>query len=436
MDVNTESAHELLTLSDSARRPLYLLIALLVAIVFRPWDFVPALAAVKPVTLMIVALLGLTWMDGNKIEYFRLPLSRTFFALWMLMLVTIPISYWPSLSLDHGIKYGQSLILFGMMGALVVSYQSLKLMTSFLVIVGAVLSVIAIYFDATSSEKVDGRIAGFGTGMLSDPNELANTLAMIAPLAWWMITCSTSARSKVVGFGSLGLMIVAILITQSRGGLLSMVGVLGVLLFASRAAISKKAVVVGVLCAAAILAMPGKFAARYATISSAAEKDESAQIRLAVWQAGAEMFVDHFVTGVGLGSFEMVYGTHYINREVCGNGWRAAHNSVVEAACELGVVGGLLWMTFAFTPLWLLWKVRIRLLDYEDEDETADLLRQWIECMAAGLVAFLIGAMFLSKAFDLLIVITVAMSVIGYQLSMNWIDLLDESEISQEPEAT
>ena len=78
--------------------------------------------------------------------------------------------------------------------------------------------------------------------------------------------------------------------------------------------------------------------------------------RLALWKAGARMFGDHLFTGTGAGTFVIVYGESYINRKVGDNTWRAAHNSYIQIAAELGIFGLMIWLSIlasGFLSLWL-----------------------------------------------------------------------------------
>ncbi|QDT03402.1 O-Antigen ligase [Rubripirellula lacrimiformis] len=412
----------LVSTDETMRLPLLLLIIFLASVLIRPWDFIPILASIKPVTLAILGITFAMMMAGIKFQYFRLPLSKSLLTLWITMLVTSVTSYWIAYSLDFTIKWFQFLLLFSFIGTLVVATDGLFNLTRTLAVVGGFLSVLAIHSKLTMDFSAEGRIEGVGNGILSDPNELAQALVAVLPFAWWMLVRGQRVSDRLMGAVCGGLLSVGIVVTESRGGLLSMIAAVGVLFLISRSSATKKFAVAAVLIGVAIVAMPGAAVDRYSTITTAAQEDESAQTRLAVWKAGGRMFSDHFVQGTGIGTFETVYGSRYIDRRYAGDKWYSAHNSVVEAAAELGIVGLLAWLWFVLMPFWLLWRSRSALLEIdEDESVTREQLIVWLECMLAAWTGFFVGAMFLSKGFDIPVVIFVALAVAGSQIANRWV---------------
>ena len=245
-----------------------------------------------------------------------------------------------------------------------------------------------------------------------------------------------------MGAGSITLLLAGIVVTESRGGLIATIAAVGFVFFVSKASFAKKAVVAALFFVGGIAALPKDVANRYASIGSAAQTDESAQSRLAVWTAGARIIRDHPVFGVGVTNFEIVYGSRYIDRIGAGDVWRSAHNSLVEAGAELGVVGLIAWCIFMFGTIPLLWKRRadLRAAAEAIEDGEIDSLliasdvppeelveegNRWIlwsECMMASMIGFLVSAMFLSKAFDISTVIFVGIAVAGALVMDRWID--------------
>ena len=423
---------------ENHRLPRTLLMVLIAAIVLRPWDFLPALASIKPVTLGLVSITALMIGSGVSIHYFSLPLSRALVLLWVFMLTGIVDAFSQAETLDFALKYVQYLILFGLLGTLIDSIGALAMMVRVVVAVGGVLGLMAVRLDRAGAYSAEGRIEGLGDGMLSDPNDLACMLVTIAPLGFWMLRRGAPVVDRALGLACLASLGLGILVTQSRGGLLAVCAAGGFFLLISKVSLWRKALA-GVAAAAAFLYVaPDSVLQRYATIASASQTDESAQSRLAVWKAGLRMFVDHPLNGCGVGNFEQVYGSQYIDRVGAGDVWRSAHNAYVEAAAELGLPGFIAWCVFILGGVPLLWRRRQRLAAWiggeeetgvDDDDPVLDdarTLRYWSECAMASLVAFLAAASFLSKGFDIDTVIFIGTAVAGCMVIDGFVDQFGE----------
>jgi len=411
---------DLVKISEELAKPFALLMVLIASIILRPWDYIPGLSSIKPVTLMILSTSGLVLLSGTKLRFFSIPLSRVLLTLWLTMIFTTPFSIWIAPSATLAITLAQYLLLFALIGTIIVSTDALYRMTYVLVVTGLVLGLAAIKTGAMGPFLADGRIIGIGEGLLSDPNDLAHILVIIAPLTWWALVSMKGLLVRGAIAGSLLLIMAGMVTTQSRGGLLSLLAAGAVFFVLSRESIAKKLSLVVLALILAVAALPSNITERYASIGTAARTDESSQARLAVWRAGGQMFVDHLFTGVGLGNFEDAYGSMYIDRQGAGKVWRSAHNSVVEVAGELGIVGVSSWLLFTLSPFILLWRARKSMLEIDDFTPDDERLTLWLEVMMASMTGFFVGAMFLSKAFEILVPLVVAAAVVGSVMGHRW----------------
>jgi len=108
--------------------------------------------------------------------------------------------------------------------------------------------------------------------------------------------------------------------------------------------------------------------------------DGSALGRLEAWSAGLQMLKGSPVWGVGFGTF--------------GEGHElVAHNSFVHCFAELGLVGYFLWLGAILATFWSLDRIR------QTPDVDPDAVR-WATALRASLVAFLVGALFLSRTYS------------------------------------
>jgi O-antigen ligase len=141
------------------------------------------------------------------------------------------------------------------------------------------------------------------------------------------------------------------------------------------------------------------------------------------------MFADHPLTGVGAGAFETVYGMHYIDREGAGNIWRAAHSSYIEVAAELGIFGLLAWLAVLASGFFTLVRARRALSMSEPAFDEQRELSNWVDAATASLVSFLVGGMFLSRAYDVVLIILLAMASVALRVSLSaHADAIDEAD--------
>lgn len=214
---------------------------------------------------------------------------------------------------------------------------------------GAVLTALIGLGGATAAEQVGPfsetlRLAG-GIG---DPNELA---ALLVPALAITVGLLASTRSPPVRLGLVTMLFVialALLMTQSRGGLVAL-GVTLVIapLLAGPARPRVLAVVLSI----------GALAISYYTVVAPPEQLERITSfaagggtgRQDLWTISLEMFGDRPVLGVGAGNFVVVeprYAVGDINlqrADLVVDTPRGAHNTYLHEVTELGLVGGAIF---------------------------------------------------------------------------------------------
>jgi putative inorganic carbon (HCO3(-)) transporter len=203
--------------------------------------------------------------------------------------------------------------------------------------------------------QLSGALRAFGH--FDQPNPFAGYLTTILPLATCMALCPANpTRFRWLSLGAVGLLGVGIGLSQSRGAWLGgTVAALCLLLAWSRftrrllipcalgGALALALAVSGLLPAAILdrLAQTieyfGVFDVRTVEVTS---ENWAVVERMAHWQAGWYMFVDHPWLGVGAGNYAAAYGRYFVGswREALGH----AHNYYLNILAELGVLGGTL----------------------------------------------------------------------------------------------
>ncbi len=140
-------------------------------------------------------------------------------------------------------------------------------------------------------------VVGPPDSMITDNNAFAAAMLVVLPLLNYL---RLQARQKIVRSGMLlvmGLTLLAVLASYSRGAFLGILAVTLVLWSRSRSKIAGF-VVLGAALVAAILFMPASWVARMHTIDHY-HADGSAESRLYIWNVGWHLALHHPLTGAG-----------------------------------------------------------------------------------------------------------------------------------------
>jgi len=211
--------------------------------------------------------------------------------------------------------------------------------------------------DWAMLETLQSRRVGSRFG---NPNVLAGFLAMIAPLALGAVFLWTDRSAKAVALAALGLIFYVVMLTNSRGGILTLVlttAAAFVLLGRERwrRHFALLAIAGGLCLAAAALAIVTANAA-VDRLPTAAETTPARQVRYSFferllgaptvaqrfyyWESASEMIREAPLTGHGLGGYAVLYPRH---RNLRAGETRHPHNILLHLWVETGLIGLLLW---------------------------------------------------------------------------------------------
>jgi putative inorganic carbon (hco3(-)) transporter len=324
---------------------------------------------------LLVALLALTWLArgvGRRAINVRVG-AVALAALAMVGLAAFSIGY----ALDRASAIKETLKWLELLLALVIVVDLVKDARAARWVIGAMFvagAAEALYGavqfltgSGPSFFELQGALRAFGH--FEQPNPFAGYLTIILPLAVCMaLTRANPVPFRCLSLGGAGLMAVGIGLSQSRGAWLgAAIAALCLLLAWSRftrrllipCAVSGVLVlglaVSGLLPAALLDRLTqaveyfGVFDVRTVEVTS----DNWAIVeRMAHWQAGWYMFLDHPWLGVGAGNYPAAYPDYFVAtwREALGH----AHNYYLNILAELGVVGGAVLLVFvvaSFTRL-------------------------------------------------------------------------------------
>ncbi|WP_243040995.1 O-antigen ligase family protein [Dyella sedimenti] len=371
-----------------------LILLYLVLTIVRPQDYLPALAGV-PVLPVVLVLAFLAWA-GSRARTFAAPQFAILPAFLLVLMISQATNGWVGGMLDQLGKFGPTVIAFFILAAActtrahaIATMRVIALCAFVLALHGVGQARSGIGWTGVPVGE-DGRIQY--VGIFNDPNDLGLLFVTALPMAVYL-----AHRAGVLGklFWHAGalLLLYGIYLTNSRGALLAVLLVAGAYVWYRRGAL-----VAGMLGAAGLAAMK-LLSSRMQELDAG---EESANGRVDAWYSGLHMFMSHPLFGVGAGNF-----TEYNDL--------TAHNSFVLVLAEAGFVGYVLWLAFVGYSFWMMFAV----LRYQPKSGDAELLATAREERTLGLALLLslcgmfAAAFFLSRSYMIVLYLVLAM-VTGY----------------------
>lgn len=179
-----------------------------------------------------------------------------------------------------------------------------------------------------------------------DPNIFARFLILGIVANFVLQLYTRDKRNKLFYMASLSILLAQLVLTSSRGGIITLFAILiAALIFLP----NRKAVLwvlgLGVLCGAIVLFIRPDIWERMTTVINF---EVSSPQRLYLWKAAIAMFQDHTLIGTGLGSFQTVFLKDYIALKNVPDGATLSHTTILTIAAELGILG-----LTVLTSLWV-----------------------------------------------------------------------------------
>jgi O-antigen ligase len=171
-----------------------------------------------------------------------------------------------------------------------------------------------------------------------DPNHFA--AAMLLPIAL-CLTLLLHTRKLLIGvgcFAALGLLLVGVTLSASRGAVLALGFMLVYFLLRSRARLRLAVISGALLIAAAAFSSQTDLWNRFGLAMSTGGNG-----RTSIWLVGLQALKQHWLVGAGYGNFPIAYDRVFLQTPHQlwdqANWHRAAHDLVIGTSVELGVVG-------------------------------------------------------------------------------------------------
>ena len=292
--------------------PFILCLGFVIFSFFRIHEAFPALNPLRiPQLLAIPTLIVLGWhvlLKKSIKPYWGVELT-VFSIFFALVTIGLPfaankptaIAYWTA-------TYWKIAVMTLAIAWLTRTPRDFALASRAFVLAGAAIAAVTLYNKASGIGLVEGTRVTIGRdiqSVLGDPNDLSLVLLFPLSFAVSLFARRTGWLTALMGLAASGMIVAAIIATQSRGGLLGLLAVFAI--FGCRMIKSKATLIaVGVVAALALFAMAG-ISGR--SSGGAAEEgiDESSMGRIYAWGAAWKMALSMPLHGVGLDNFVANY---------------------------------------------------------------------------------------------------------------------------------
>ena len=366
---------------------------------FNPHRYTWGIAREFPVAILIAipTLVGALFAPKNRRIFTRETLLLCLLWLWFVFTTlyakTVP-AFTGHLNEANGHLEEVSKILLMTFATILLVVSKEKLRLLLLVIVGSFglrAAIAAVFFIGTGGQfKIWGPEGTF----LADNNDFALALNMTIPIFFFLARSESRPWLRFAIRTLMVCVIISVIGTYSRGGLLGLsIVILGLLAKSNRKGLSLLLVGVGMLCLLTFATVQWK--ARMDTFLHG-DLDESAESRITVWKAGWNLVQDYPFTGGGFDVYtDPAVIVRYLPEDTPDSNLHGPHSIYFQMLGEQGFVGlGLFLSLLAASGLRLR---KLRRLSTQHPD--LSWIAPYANMFAITLLAYMINGATLGRAY-------------------------------------
>jgi putative inorganic carbon (hco3(-)) transporter len=380
-------------------RPYLLLY--LVLYILRPQDFLPGWESLQLMPIVLgITLVSWLLFKPKELEN---PLYLVVFMFLIAVMLSMAFSGWVGGIKKVALEFGPAVVLFTVTAS---SIKTIAQLRQVLMAIALLFSVLVFHGIGQSELGVGwtGAKLSQGTrityvGPFGDPNDLGMSFLLAFAAAAHFTGRNNGIFIRLIGLGLAALFSYGVFLTQSRGAFIGLL-----LMMAVYIRYNYSWIFTIFMCALggglSFIFAEGRF-------KEIDIEEESASNRVEAWYEGLQMFKSKPLLGVGPGNFT---DNHPIT----------AHNSLVLALAELGVVGYTLYFSILCLALYFVFKLVFAAYKTKHSSpsptkpiqiQSAVMLTL---CMA--FVGMFVGSMFLSRTYFILTYFLLALIVAAYAI--------------------
>jgi len=204
------------------------------------------------------------------------------------------------------------------------------------------------------------RLEGLGGRASSDTNGVAALFVLATPLALRKLFYSDNTKKTIAGLALTVVMLLLIIFTQSRGGLLGLIAASSIMILRTKNKI--RIFLIASIITVMVLPFIGQsYLNRISTLESEETLGWSAKSRIILWKAGLMVFRDHPLFGSGFLSYplaKMEYEGEFDDLDPDFKAWvfrtydpKVTHNTYIQVLSDAGLFAGIPYLLLIFGTL-------------------------------------------------------------------------------------
>lgn len=395
------------------RAPFLLCLAFILFTFFRLHEAFPVLNPLRLPNLLAIGSLavvgGLVMTQRIKLAW--TPELKLFAILFGIVTLGVPLASGRDIAIAYWTDtYVKIAIMTFAIATLARAPGDFALAARAFVLAGMLVSAVAVSNSVNGVGLVEGTRVTIGRdigSVLGDPNDLS--LVLLFPLSFalaMVLTPRTAAFWRIFGLLGAGLIILAIIATQSRGGLLGIVAVLGV--FGAQRIRSKAVLLGGGAAGLLVLFIAAGVGGRQSGgAAEAGAIDESAMGRLEAWVAAWRMAVARPLTGVGLDCY---VANFFFYSDYWEGFAKAVHSTWLAVLAEAGFPGFIVFIWMCVRVLRTALGASAALAPAQAGAAYNPAAYAMAQAVLAGMAGFVVSGTFLTQAFTWPVYILLALA--------------------------
>jgi O-antigen ligase len=257
-----------------------------------------------------------------------------------------------------------------------------------------------------------------------DANDLAFVMVCFIPLVYYL--SKTGGNLNRIGcYMLLGLMIVVVISTASRGGFIGLASIFAVILLKERRN-KLKTLIISVFIGFLVMSFAGPdYWQRMGTIFDKNDYNyEAGAGRIELWKRGIGMIIDNPLIGAGIGQYNVAEGL--LHQGQSGWKWSTAHNSYLQIGVELAIPGLIVYLIMLVKSIIVARKLQITSGPFG----SAPFLLATASGLEVGFYGYCVSSIFLSQAYSPVLFYFLALITALYAVSLKRQTLEDQELVA------
>jgi len=400
------------------RMPLLAAGLLILVYIGRVQELFPVLIPLRLglIALVLNALILLFTQDLRDLGFKMriLPHSKLVLVILGLAVFTVPFSVWPGNSLEFILEsLIRSIFAFFVLLHVMKAEQDIKW------IVWAGLFSAFLLASTGLFGHTGGRLQASST---YDPNDLAYIMNCFIPFAYYL-SKTGGKLNRIACYILLGLMIVVVISTASRGGFIGLAFVFAIILFKDKQHKLKILVLSAFVGLIAVSSAGPEYWHRMGTIFDESDYNyEAGTGRIELWKRGIGMIIDNPLIGAGIGQYRVAEGLQHQGKS--GWKWSTAHNSYLQIGVDLALPGLIVYLMMLAKSIVVARKLQLTSGPFG----STPFLLATASGLEVGFYGYCVCSIFLSQAYSSVLFYFLALITALYAVSLRM-----QAPVDQEP---